>query len=349
MLEFNRLIDRIERPIDYSKVSHIQYLDLTIGHGQSAKGDSSSPVLTRFANVVAPPVSLRLWLSRFDIERRNQIASMAEEGRWDVELQIVHGSGAIKNPNPISTFERQFSTFERDRDFVNLPTSERDEHNAKFSTFEVPMSTFERQQQYLLDLDHSEVLIGNVRVGSTLKMTRKKKVDTGKEKCMDNPPDNSTMSETNYIHSSPVLGDFNAVIDMSEVLGGKEDDQYMSEFQGCITVCDLATMPMKGNALYLGIIQQRGEGSIWKRLDTVLANPTCNLNERSLNGSNKVAKRVYGRSLASLATLKLEGSSAVAIATPTSPYLVAPDFRRRAFTKSVVEDFEASRRSDGRR
>ncbi|KAG8388100.1 hypothetical protein BUALT_Bualt02G0090600 [Buddleja alternifolia] len=69
------------------------------------------------------------------------------------------------------------------------------------------------------------------------------------------------------------LGDFNEIVDGSEVSGGNESEGASSELQWCLISVDLSTVPMHGN-LFSWSNKRRGEAAIWKRLDRVVANPS---------------------------------------------------------------------------
>lgn len=69
-----------------------------------------------------------------------------------------------------------------------------------------------------------------------------------------------------------VMGDFNAIIDSSEGLGGNMEDDLNDEFQACLTASDLITLPMEGS-WFSWSNKQGGADSIWRRLDRVVANP----------------------------------------------------------------------------
>ncbi|KAL0378664.1 UNVERIFIED_CONTAM: hypothetical protein Sradi_3171900 [Sesamum radiatum] len=67
-----------------------------------------------------------------------------------------------------------------------------------------------------------------------------------------------------------VLGDFNTVLDMSEVNGALGDTwTAMEEFQGCIEDTSLISLPMRG-ALFTWHNYSENEHSLWKRLDRML-------------------------------------------------------------------------------
>ncbi|KAL0329412.1 UNVERIFIED_CONTAM: hypothetical protein Sradi_4927900 [Sesamum radiatum] len=69
-----------------------------------------------------------------------------------------------------------------------------------------------------------------------------------------------------------VLGDFNAVIDESEVCGRAADtSSSMSEFRSCIMETGLIHLPFTGCS-YTWHNCSEGSRSLWKRLDRVLAN-----------------------------------------------------------------------------
>lgn len=69
-----------------------------------------------------------------------------------------------------------------------------------------------------------------------------------------------------------VMGDFNAILDHSEALGGRDDDEVNDELQACLAASDLTTLPMEG-PWYSWSNKQSGTASIWRRLDRVVANP----------------------------------------------------------------------------
>ncbi|KAL2228640.1 UNVERIFIED_CONTAM: hypothetical protein Sindi_1843700 [Sesamum indicum] len=69
-----------------------------------------------------------------------------------------------------------------------------------------------------------------------------------------------------------VMGDFNAVLDMSELCGASGDiRQAMAEFQACVMEMGLITLPMQGERFTLRNCSRDGR-SLWKQLDRVLAN-----------------------------------------------------------------------------
>ncbi|KAL2237718.1 UNVERIFIED_CONTAM: hypothetical protein Sindi_0963500 [Sesamum indicum] len=69
-----------------------------------------------------------------------------------------------------------------------------------------------------------------------------------------------------------VMGDFNAVLDMSEVCGASGDiRQAMEELQACVMEMGLITLPMQGETFTWHNCSRDGR-SLWKRLDRVLAN-----------------------------------------------------------------------------
>ncbi|KAL0445013.1 UNVERIFIED_CONTAM: hypothetical protein Slati_2224000 [Sesamum latifolium] len=73
-------------------------------------------------------------------------------------------------------------------------------------------------------------------------------------------------------HPWLVLGDFNVVLDRSEVSGAAVFQEDASgEFHQCLMQVGLTTLPLKGASLSWHNIRD-GEASIWKRLDRVVAN-----------------------------------------------------------------------------
>ncbi|KAL0405880.1 UNVERIFIED_CONTAM: hypothetical protein Slati_3901900 [Sesamum latifolium] len=69
-----------------------------------------------------------------------------------------------------------------------------------------------------------------------------------------------------------VMGDFNMVVDMSEVCGISGDIHVtMEEFQDCLSHTGLLTLPMQGN-LYIWHNCSTGPRSLWKQLDRILVN-----------------------------------------------------------------------------
>ncbi|KAL0312368.1 UNVERIFIED_CONTAM: Retrovirus-related Pol polyprotein from type-2 retrotransposable element R2DM [Sesamum radiatum] len=69
-----------------------------------------------------------------------------------------------------------------------------------------------------------------------------------------------------------LLGDFNAILDSSEVSGdGVDHGQSCYEFQQCLLEAGVATMLMKG-AMFSWHNKRYGASSIWKRLDRILVN-----------------------------------------------------------------------------
>ncbi|KAL0287157.1 UNVERIFIED_CONTAM: hypothetical protein Scaly_2774900 [Sesamum calycinum] len=69
-----------------------------------------------------------------------------------------------------------------------------------------------------------------------------------------------------------VMGDFNTVVDMSEVCGASGDiSASMDEFKGCLTEIGLITLSMQGNTLTWHNCSPDSR-SLWKRLDRILVN-----------------------------------------------------------------------------
>ncbi|KAK4383848.1 hypothetical protein Sango_3113400 [Sesamum angolense] len=69
-----------------------------------------------------------------------------------------------------------------------------------------------------------------------------------------------------------VGGDFNAVLDMSEVCGASGDIRVaMNEFNECILQTGLLSLPMQGERFTWHNCSLDGR-SLWKRLDRLLAN-----------------------------------------------------------------------------
>ncbi|KAL0289093.1 UNVERIFIED_CONTAM: hypothetical protein Sangu_2629100 [Sesamum angustifolium] len=68
------------------------------------------------------------------------------------------------------------------------------------------------------------------------------------------------------------MGDFNTVVDMSEVCGASGDiSASMDEFKGCLTEIGLITLPMQGNTFTWHNCSADSR-SLWKRLDRMLVN-----------------------------------------------------------------------------
>ncbi|KAK4384548.1 hypothetical protein Sango_3049100 [Sesamum angolense] len=71
-----------------------------------------------------------------------------------------------------------------------------------------------------------------------------------------------------------ITGDFNAVIDDSEVSGNAADtSQSMTEFRECVTKSELLHLPFTG-APFTWHNSSEGGRSLWKRLDRMLVNET---------------------------------------------------------------------------
>ncbi|KAL0433130.1 UNVERIFIED_CONTAM: hypothetical protein Slati_2647300 [Sesamum latifolium] len=69
-----------------------------------------------------------------------------------------------------------------------------------------------------------------------------------------------------------VMGDFNMVVDLSEVCGISGDIHVvMEEFQECLSQIGLLTLPMQGD-LYTWHNYSSSPRSLWKRLDRMLVN-----------------------------------------------------------------------------
>ncbi|KAL0449535.1 UNVERIFIED_CONTAM: hypothetical protein Slati_1509900 [Sesamum latifolium] len=69
-----------------------------------------------------------------------------------------------------------------------------------------------------------------------------------------------------------VLGDFNTVLDLSDVCGNSGDiSMAVAEFQACLVDTGLLTLPLRG-ATYTWHNCSDGLRSLWKRLDRMLAN-----------------------------------------------------------------------------
>ncbi|KAL0284376.1 UNVERIFIED_CONTAM: Retrovirus-related Pol polyprotein from type-2 retrotransposable element R2DM [Sesamum radiatum] len=69
-----------------------------------------------------------------------------------------------------------------------------------------------------------------------------------------------------------LLGDFNVVFDNSEISGhGVFQEQPSIDFQQCLLVAGLSTLPMRG-APFSWYNRRDGQAGIWKRLDRILAN-----------------------------------------------------------------------------
>ncbi|KAL0333994.1 UNVERIFIED_CONTAM: hypothetical protein Sangu_1555600 [Sesamum angustifolium] len=70
------------------------------------------------------------------------------------------------------------------------------------------------------------------------------------------------------------MGDFNTVVDTSEVCGVSGDIRAaMDEFKGFLTETGLITLPMQGNTFTWHNCSTDSR-SLWKRLDRMLVNYT---------------------------------------------------------------------------
>ncbi|KAG8374702.1 hypothetical protein BUALT_Bualt10G0023500 [Buddleja alternifolia] len=63
-----------------------------------------------------------------------------------------------------------------------------------------------------------------------------------------------------------VLGDFNEIMDDSEVLGG-----WDLEAPTCLTEADLSSVPMQGH-IFTWCNNRQGPSRLWRRLDRMVAN-----------------------------------------------------------------------------
>ncbi|KAL0355413.1 UNVERIFIED_CONTAM: hypothetical protein Sradi_3988200 [Sesamum radiatum] len=68
------------------------------------------------------------------------------------------------------------------------------------------------------------------------------------------------------------MGDFNTIVDMSEVCGASGDiGAAMDEFKGCLTETGFIILPIQGNTFTWHNCNTDSR-SLWKRLDRMLVN-----------------------------------------------------------------------------